>query len=193
VRCRLSRAADRTGGNNPIPIIEEEIWRLEKQQRINEQIRVPEVRCVAADGTQLGVISTESAMSQANEANLDLVEVAPNEKPPVCRIMDYGKFKYQQKKRQHKSHGHQTKNKELRLRPKTGKHDFDVKVNKARQFLGEKDKVVLSVIFRGRENAHTEEGFKVAKSFIADLEDVGKVEQGPSLQGRRIVVIMAPK
>ncbi len=163
------------------------------QQRINEQIRVSPVRVIGPDGAQLGILETADALQQATEAGLDLVEVAPNEKPPVCRIMDYGKFKYQQKKRQHKGHVHQTKNKEIRLRPKTDKHDLDFKIRKARDFLKQKDKVVVSVVFRGRENAHTEEGFKVVKTFIEELDDLSKPEQGPSMQGRRIVAILAPR
>jgi translation initiation factor IF-3 len=132
-------------------------------------------------------------MLQARGAGLDLVEVAPNEDPPVCRIMDYGKFKYQQKKRQHKTHTHQSKNKEIRLRPKIGNHDLDFKVNRARDFLKQKDKVIFSVVFRGRENAHVDEGFKLVKQVIVDLDDVGKVEQAPTMQGRRIILIIAPK
>ena len=151
------------------------------------------MRVVASDGTQLGILNTDEALLKAREAELDLVEVAPNEKPPVCRIMDFGKFKYQQNKRTKKGHVHHVKNKEIRLRPKIGKHDLDFKADRARAFLGHKDKVLISVVFRGRENAHVEEGFKVVKTFVAELQDVSTVEQGPSLQGRRIVVILAPK
>jgi translation initiation factor IF-3 len=121
------------------------------------------------------------------------VEVAPQEQPPVCRIMDYGKFKYQQKKRQHRSHGHHSRNKELRLRPKIGEHDFMTKVNHARDFLKQKDKVIFSVIFRGRENAHVDEGFKLVARLISELADIAKLEQNPQMHGRRIVVILAPK
>lgn len=163
------------------------------QQRINDQIRVSPIRVVNLDGEQLGIIETADALERAREAGVDLVEVAPSEKPPVCRIMDYGKYKYQQKKKQSKGHTHQTKNKEIRLRPKIGKHDLEFKLKKARDFLGQKDKVVLSVVFRGRENAHTDEGFKVVKSFIEQLDDLCKPESGPSMQGRRIVAILAPK
>jgi translation initiation factor IF-3 len=132
-------------------------------------------------------------MEQAKSVGLDLVEVASAEKPPVCRILDYGKFKYQQKKRQHKGHAHQSKNKELRLRPKIGEHDFMTKVNKAKDFLNQKDKVIFSIIFRGRENAHVEEGFKLVQRVVEELQDFAKVEQSPGMQGRRIVVIFAPK
>jgi translation initiation factor IF-3 len=163
------------------------------KQRINEQIRISPIRVIADDGTQLGVISTDEALQRAREAGLDLVEVAPTEKPPVCRIMDFGKFKYQQKKRQHKGHTHHSKNKEIRLRPKIGQHDFMTKVNHAREFLEKKDKVVFSVVFRGRENAHVDEGYKLVQKLIGELADVSKLEQNPQMHGKRIVVIFAPK
>ncbi len=148
---------------------------------------------IAADGAQLGVITREEAMEKAREVGLDLVEVAPQEKPPVCRIMDFGKFKYQQKKRQHKGHTHHSKNKEIRMRPKIGDHDFMTKVDHARKWLEERDKVVCSVIFRGRENAHVDEGFKLVARLVTTLADVAKVEQNAQMLGRRIVVIFAPK
>ena len=141
----------------------------------------------------MGIITTDEALQKAREAGLDLVEVAPTEKPPVCRIMDFGKFKYQQKKRQHKGHTHHSKNKELRVRPKIGEHDLMTKVNRAKEFLEQKDKVVFSVIFRGRENAHVEEGYKLVQRIVKELGDIAKLEQNPSMQGRRIVVIFAPK
>lgn len=162
-------------------------------QRINEAIRITPIRVIDADGAQLGIIPTEDALQRAREAGLDLVEVAPTERPPVCRIMDYGKFKYQQKKRHHKGHTHQSQNKEIRLRPKIGEHDLMTKVNRARAFLDKKDKVIFSVIFRGRENAHTDEGFKVLQRVIAELGDISKVEQAPTMQGRRIIATVAPK
>ncbi|QDU91714.1 Translation initiation factor IF-3 [Pirellulimonas nuda] len=163
------------------------------QPRINELIRVSPIRVVSETGEQLGIIPTEDALTRARAAGLDLVEVAPNDKPPVCKIMDFGKFKYQQKKRQHKGHAHQSKNKEVRLRPKIGEADLMTKVNRAKKFLKEKDKVVFSVIFRGRENAHVDEGFKLVERVVAELTEVAKVEQNASMQGRRIVVTFAPK
>jgi translation initiation factor IF-3 len=173
------------------------MWRAtaieRRQQRINDQIRATPVRAIDQDGTQLGVITTADALAKARNANLDLVEVAPLEDPPVCRIMDYGKFKYQQKKRQHKTQSHHSKNKEIRLRPKIGAHDLEFKVNRAREFLKQNDKVVFSVVFRGRENAHVQEGFKLVSRVISDLEDIAKVEQNAGMQGRRIVLILAPK
>ena len=136
---------------------------------------------------------TDQAITAAREAELDLVEVAPNERPPVCRIMDFGKFKYQQKKRQHKAHAHQTKIKEIRVRPKTGDHDIEVKVKHAREFLTHKDRVVVSVIFKGREAAHVEEGHRVLQQVLKALEDVGKLEGPPSSMGKRIICTLAPK
>ena len=163
------------------------------KQRINEQIRVTPVRVIDADGTQLGILPTEEAIRRAYAADLDLVEVAPAERPPVCRIMDYGKFKYQQKKRQHKGHAHQVKIKEIRVRPKTGDADIDVKVNKAREFLAHKDKVIVTVIYRGRELAHIDEGRKVIDEVLAKLADVSKVEAPPVHHGRRMICTLAPK
>ncbi len=165
----------------------------QNKQRINEQIRVTPVRVIAADGAQLGIITTEEAMAQARNAGLDLVEVAPTERPPVCRIMDYGKFKYQQKKRQHKSHSHQTKIKEIRVRPKTGEHDINVKVNRARDFLEHKNKVIVTVMFRGREMAHIQEGRRVIDGILAQLEEISKVESPPRQHGRRMICTLAPK
>ena len=141
----------------------------------------------------MGIIPTDEALRQARALDLDLVEVAPAERPPVCRIMDYGKFKYQQKKRQHKGHAHQVKIKEIRVRPKTGDADIDVKVSKAREFLSHKDKVIVTVIYRGRELAHIDEGRKVIDEVLAKLADVSKVEAPPVHHGRRMICTLAPK
>jgi translation initiation factor IF-3 len=161
--------------------------------RINDQIRVSPIRVISHEGQQLGIISTDEAMSIAREAGLDLVEVAPNERPPVCRVMDYGKFKYQQSKKHHTGKVHHTKTKEIRLRPKTGQHDIDFKVKQAKTFLQSKDKVQVSVVFRGREIVHVDEGRRVMAGVIEQLAEVGKVEIAPSQQGRRIVCTLAPK
>ena len=163
------------------------------QTRINEQIRISPVRVIDADGAQLGVIPTREALDRARDSGLDLVEVASTERPPVCRIMDYGKFKYQQSKKTHQKHTHQTKTKEIRLRPKTGEHDIDFKIKQAERFLKHKDKVQVSVMFRGRENAHKEEGRKVMEGVISQLAEVGKVETPPLEQGRRLICMIAPK
>ena len=163
------------------------------KQRINDHIRVTPIRVIGADGDQLGIIPTDEAMRLAREAELDLVEVAPNERPPVCRIMDYGKFKYQQKKRQHKGHAHQVKIKEIRVRPKTGNHDIQVRVNKAREFLTDKNKVIVTVQFRGREMAHIQEGRKVVNDILAQLADISKIESPPAQHGRRMSCTLSPK
>ena len=166
---------------------------IEKQQRINEQIRISPIRVIGADGSQLGIIPTDEALSVARDSGLDLVEVAPNEKPPVCRIMDFGKFKYQQNKKHHKTHVHHSKIKEIRLRPKTGDHDIEIKVHQARNFLLNKDKVVVSVVFRGREMAHIEEGQRVMKAIVTKLDDIAKVEANPQQMGRRLTCTLAPR
>ncbi len=141
----------------------------------------------------MGVIPTEEALAAARSAGLDLVEVAPNESPPVCRIMDYGKYKYQKSKKQHRGHSHQTKTKELRLRPKTGDHDIEFKVKQAKEFLQHKNKVQISVVFRGREIAHIDEGKRVIDVVIEKLQELSKVEMPPTKQGRRIMCTLAPK
>jgi translation initiation factor IF-3 len=141
----------------------------------------------------LGVLPTLQALAAAREAELDLVEVAPNETPPVCRIMDFGKFKYQQKKRQHKGHTHQVKIKEIRVRPKTGEHDIEVKVGRAREFLESKNKVIVSVVYRGRELAHLQEGRRVIDEILGKLADICKVEATPMQHGRRLICTLSPK
>jgi translation initiation factor IF-3 len=183
--CRVSRIN---------PLLQERVTAIERQQtRINEKIRISPVRLIGADGAQLGIVPTDEALAKARETGQDLVEVAPQAKPPVCRIMDYGKFKYQHKRKQSKGHTHRTKTKEIRLRPKTGEHDIDFKVKRAKQFLGHKDKVQVSVLFRGREMAHVEEGRRVMAGVIEKLSEVGKLESPPQQLGRRIICTIAPK
>ena len=150
------------------------------------------VRVIADDGTQLGILETEEALEKARELDLDLVEVAPEEKPPVCRIMDYGKYKYDRKKKSTQN-THNVKLKEIRLRPKTDTHDINFKMKRAKQFLEHKDKVQVSVIFKGREMAHLQEGHKVMERAIEELMEVGKIESAPTQLGRRIVCTIAPK
>lgn len=160
--------------------------------RINSQIRISPIRVIGPEGDQYGIIPTEEALTRAREAGLDLVEVAPNERPPVCRIMDYGKFKYEKNKKKNQGGSH-TKTKEIRLRPKTGQADIDTKVKRAEKFLEHKDKVQVSVLFRGREMAHIEEGRKVMESVIETLSAVGKVETAPQQHGRRMIAMIAPR
>ena len=191
----IRRRRRQVSGDEQFLFFFEEVSAIDKQQRINEQIRVTPVRVVSEEGEQLGVLPTEDALEMARNTGLDLVEVAPSERPPVCRIMDHGKFKYDQKKRKNKSkaHAHHGRTKEIRIRPKTGQHDIDFKINHAREFLEHKDKVTVSVIFRGRELAHIDEGRRVLNNFISELDDIAKVEMPPSQHGRRIVCILIPK
>jgi translation initiation factor IF-3 len=160
--------------------------------RVNEQIRISPVRVIGSDGSQLGILSVDEALSRARSEDLDLVEVAPNERPPVCRIMDFGKYKYEKKKKAHQA-THQTKTKEIRLRPKTGDHDIDFKIKQAKGFLQHKDKVQVSVIFRGRELAHIDEGRKVMDKVVNELLEVGKLESPPQQQQKRMIATLMPK
>lgn len=143
----------------------------------------------------VGVIPTSDALRLSLEAGMDLVEVSPNERPPVCRIMDFGKFKYEQKKKHAaNTKTHQTQLKEIRLRPKTGTHDIEFKVKQARTFLEHKDKVKVNVQFKGRENAHHERGRDVLQQFVSGLEDIAKVEQSAKMDGAKSMsVVLAPK
>ncbi len=166
---------------------------VDRGQRVNEQIRISPVRVISADGEMLGVMPTGKALELAREQGLDLVEVAAQERPPVCKLMDYGKFKYQQKIKTKKQKTHQIQIKEIRVRPKTGDHDIEVKVKRAREFIEHKDKVLVNVLFRGREMAHIEEGRKVMDEVLQALDDVGKVEKNPSMEGRRMTAIIAPR
>ena len=161
--------------------------------RLNEQIRLTPVRVVDHNGNMLGVIPTIEALKVAMEAGLDLVEVAPNERPPVCRILDYGKFKYEQKRKTHQK-THQVQLKEIRLRPKIGDHDIEFKMKKARTFLQQKDKVKLNVMFRGRENAHHDRGREILKGVIAALEDLAKIEKPIGMEGgRSMTAVLSPR
>src|SRR5205085_6498268 len=144
-------------GERSIPPPDRHGQQHDRGMRINEQIRISPVRLIGVNGEQLGVVPTSQAIEMAREAQLDLVEVAANERPPVCKILDYGKFRYQQSRKGTKTKPHQQKLKEIRVRPKTGEHDIDVKINQARKFLEHKDKVLVNVLFRGRELQHIEE------------------------------------
>jgi translation initiation factor IF-3 len=170
---------------------------IQKQQRvrINEQIKVPEVRLISADGQQLGVMPVREALTMAVEAHLDLVEVAPQASPPVCRIMDYGKFKYQQSKKQQEARRRQTtiQVKEVKVRPKIEEHDMGFKLRNSRRFLEDGDKVKISVIFRGREIAHTDRGYRILTQMAEALADIANVEQQPKLEGRNLSMIVTPK
>lgn len=157
-------------------------------------IRVPQVRVIDAEGNQLGVMATRDALSAAENQGLDLVEVAPTANPPVCRIMDYGKFKYQTSKKAKEAKKKQTviSIKEMKLRGKTGEHDFQFKLRNIKRFLGEGDKVKVTIIFRGREITHTELGMGMLKRVAEELKDAAVIESSPRLEGRNMSMILAP-
>lgn len=166
---------------------------VQQGPRINEQIRISPLRVIDDAGNMLGVITRDQALEAARSRDLDLVEVAPLERPPVCKIMDFGKFKYEQTKKARKQKQHQQQLKEIRFRPQVGDHDLEVKLKHAREILAEKDKVLLVVQFKGRENAHTEMGVEKLKNVVELLTDCSKIEQHPRREGRRVIAVLAPK
>ncbi len=160
--------------------------------RTNHKIRVPEVRLTGSDGTALGVVQTRDAMRMAQEQGLDLVEISPNAKPPVCRIMDYGKFRYEQgrKEREQRKHQHQTVVKEIKFRPGVEEHDYETKLGHVREFLQKGNKVKITLTFRGRENAHRELGEAVVDRVLKDCQDIGVVDMAPKRMGRMVVAML---
>jgi translation initiation factor IF-3 len=162
--------------------------------RVNRQIRISPVRVITPDGEQAGILPIERAMEMAEEQGLDLVEVAPLARPPVCRIMDYGKFKYEEQRqaREARKRQHHVQIKEVKMRPGIEDHDFDFKTRHARRFLEEGNKVKLTMMFRGRQMAHPEFGRQVLDRVSTLLGDVSKVEQHPQLEGRSMVMVLAP-
>jgi len=163
--------------------------------RVNKEIRVREVRVIAGDGEQLGILSIQDALRAAEERSLDLVEVAPQAEPPVCKIMDFGKYKYEQAKKMHDSRKNQkvVLLKEVKMRPGTDVHDYNFKLNHAKKFLGEGNKVKMTVVFRGREMAHSELGVALMQRVSADIAEFGNVEAMPKQEGRTLIMIIAPK
>lgn len=162
--------------------------------RINERIRVPQVRLIDDQGEQVGIVPTPQALQMARDKGLDLVEISPNAQPPVCKILDYGKFKYEKKKKEHQARKNQVvvKVKEVQLRPNTDAHDLEYKIKNSHEFLEEGDKVKFTILFRGREIAHTEPGFKMCAEVLERLKDVGIVEMAPKLEGKKLMMILAP-
>jgi translation initiation factor IF-3 len=158
-------------------------------------IRVREVRVISPEGEQLGILPIEQALALAQERDLDLVEVAPNERPPVCRIMDFGKYKYQQAKRSQEAKKRQRviQIKEIKMRPKTEEHDYQFKMRHARRFLEEGHKVKVSLLFRGREMDHVDLGQRMLDRIIVDCKDISTVEQQPRLEGQTLSLVLAPK
>lgn len=165
----------------------------EKKPRINEEIRVPEVRLIDADGNQLGIVSAREALRISEEAGLDLVEVSPDAKPPVCRIMNFGKFAYHKRKAAAKKKQKQIQLKEIKLRPTTEEADYQVKLRNLIRFLTKGDKAKVTLRFRGREMTHPELGMQLMERIMTDLIDHGIVEQRPKLEGRQMVMVLAPK
>jgi len=162
---------------------------------VNDKIRGPEVRVIGHDGQQLGIIPIRKALELAALEHLDLVEVAPNADPPVCKIMDYGKFKYQQNKRSQEAKKKQTviQVKEVKIRPKTDEHDLQVKIRHIKRFLSQKDKAKVTILFRGREIAYSDQGFKVLERIKEELKEEIVIEQHPKMEGRNLIMIVAPK
>jgi translation initiation factor IF-3 len=168
---------------------------IAKRINVNKRIRAKEVRLIDADGEQLGVVPFMEALATAKSHGLDLVEVAPNVSPPVCRIMDYGRYKYQQNKKLQEAKKRQStfQVKEIKLRPRTGEHDFQVKMRHVKRFLDNRDKVKVTVIFRGREMAYTNLGVALLQRVVEETAEFAAVEQEARREGRILVMVLAPK
>ncbi|WP_422029775.1 translation initiation factor IF-3 [Roseovarius sp.] len=162
--------------------------------RVNDKIRAPEIRLIGPEGENIGVVTPEKAMDLAYEAELDLVEISPNATPPVCKIMDYGKYKYEQQKRESEARKKQKviEVKEVKFRPNTDTHDYDVKMRNVVKFLEHGDKVKVTLRFRGREMAHQDLGRELLHRVAGDVEGIGKVENMPKMEGRQMIMIIAP-
>jgi len=173
----------------PLPLPE-----VQNRARINDKIRVPQVRLIDQNGVQVGVVGATDALARAQAAGLDLVEVAAEAKPPVCRIQDYSKylFELQKKERQAKANAHKVDTKEVRLRPGTGEGDVDIKAKHAREFLAEGHKISILLQFRGREMSHKELGLEAVKRFVQKLDGMAKMEQEPRLEGKRMYALLVP-
>jgi translation initiation factor IF-3 len=167
---------------------------ISSEQRINDRIRVPEVRLVGPNGEQVGIVRIEDALRLAQEADLDLVEVAPQARPPVCRLMDYGKFKYEsaQKARESRRNQQLTVIKEQKLRPKIDTHDYETKKRNVVRFLEHGNKVKVTIMFRGREQSRPELGFRLLQRLADDVAELGFVEASPKQDGRNMIMVLAP-
>ncbi len=162
--------------------------------RINERIRVPKVRLIGADGEQLGIVEIAEAMKRAQDADLDLVEVAPGSKPPVTRLLDYSKYKYEQEQKQKAARKHQTQVnvREIKLRPKIAVHDYETKKGHVERFLRQRNKVKITIMFRGREQAHPERGRNLLQRLFEDLDGLAVIESAPLQEGRNMSMMLAP-
>ena len=190
----LLRAEVERAGQQLSPYIMKR-WPIVPKLRVNREIRVREVRVIGPEGEQLGILPTPDAFKQAQEVGYDLVEVAPTSVPPVCRIMDYGKYKYELSKKDHQSRRHQksTQVKEIKLRPRTDKHDLEIKIRQIKGFLAEGNKTKVVLTYRGREMANQEMGRTVMNSVIASCRRAGTIEYAPRMEGRSLIMIVAPK
>lgn len=177
------------------PFAFSEVTLISRELRVNERIRAREVRLIGSDGEQLGVMALDDALQMAYDEDLDLVEVAPNARPTVCRIMDYGKYKYEQAKKEREARRHQKviTIKEVKMRPNIDEHDFQVKLRNAIRFLDEGAKVKCSIMFRGREIVHRDKGREVLQRLAEDVGDLAVIERHPSMEGRNMVMIMSPR
>jgi translation initiation factor IF-3 len=162
--------------------------------RINERIRVPKVRLIGADGEQLGILDTSEALKRAQDADLDLVEVAPNSKPPVTRLLDYSKYKYEQEQKQKaaRKHQQQVNVREIKLRPKIAENDYNTKKGHVERFLRHHDKVKVTIMFRGREQAHPERGRDLLNKLFEDLDGLATIESAPLQEGRNMSMLLGP-
>jgi translation initiation factor IF-3 len=162
--------------------------------RINDRIRVPEIRLINEDGQQVGIVKRDEALAYARERDLDLVEIAPEAKPPVCRVLDYSKYKYEQeqKRKQARKHQQQVTVREMKLRPKIATHDYETKKGHVLRFLKQNNKVKLTIMFRGREQAHPERGEALLRKLADELSEFGTIEQEPNQEGRNMTMMMAP-
>jgi len=190
--------AEFAGGGTRLDIFSKEVVTIAQEQRahrLNGEITVPEVRLIGINSEQLGVVRTPDALRMAEEADVDLVEIAPTAVPPVCRLMDYGKFRYEEQKKAHeaKQKQKQIQIKEIKFRPATDENDYLTKVRKLTEFLEEGDKAKVTMRFRGREMAHQELGLKVLERVKADLEPISQVEAMPRLEGRQMVMVLSPR
>lgn len=179
----------------PLFLLRVRRFSIDKRTRVNRQIRISPIRLIDEDGSQLGITPLEEALRIADERGLDLVEVAPSAKPPVCRIMDYGKFKYEESKKAKKAskRQHLIQIKEIKLRPKTEEHDFQFKLRHARKFLDDRNKVKFTMIFRGRELQHKDRGKILLEKVAEEIKDIAFIEIGPKQEGRNMIMIISPK
>ena len=195
VRFAAEPAGTKTKGRQPIRRPIGPIAPVHEGPRINDMIRVPEVRLIDEQGIQIGIVSTEDARLRASDVGLDLVEVSPNAEPPVCKIIDYGKLKYEKQKKKNEARKKQKtiEVKEIKMRPNIDTHDYDVKMRAINKFLGEGDKVKVTLRFRGREMAHQNLGMDVLMKVKDETEEYAKVEAHPKMEGRQLIMVIAPK